>query len=616
MTATPNPISPPAVAEPTAPPTKRRRFSPKLKRLVILALLTAGVCLGGFTAYSFAYAEKVLPHARIDGVTVGGMTRQQAEEAIRRHEQDFLERQLSLTYEGKSWEVSPKELSITIDHDASLDEAYLYGKQGGFSRQVRQLAAALLLPRSYRSTVTSVSQVGREVLASKGVASIETATAETSLSFIPGKVTVVPGKTGRQVDYNALEVNIAKAFKDGSSGVSLSLADFKPEVTPEQAEEARVVGERMLSDRWQVKVGDAAYSLEAHDLAQWLGTQVQRSSDGKAIGLEVTVKEELLQAFVDNIVAKSEKKPVNAKIKGENGALVVVEDAKDGMRVLGEATKLSLRQALFSRADQITRVVTAATETVPAYLRRDNLAELGIRELIGTATTDFAGSPTNRKFNIGVGQRALSGSVVKNGEVYSTTGTLGPIEESTGYLPELVIKDNRTIPEAGGGLCQVSTTLFRAVLNAGLPVVERTNHSYRVGYYERGVGPGLDATVYDPSPDFKWRNDTGYAVYVQSYIVGDKITFELYGTKDGRVATISKPEILKTIPVGSPIQVETDTLYKGETKQIETAHDGAVTTVTYTVERGGQQIYRREFKSTYKAWPAQFLVGTKERPAA
>ena len=141
----------------------------------------------------------------------------------------------------------------------------------------------------------------------------------------------------------------------------------------------------------------------------------------------------------------------------------------------------------------------------------------------------------------------------------------------------------------------------------------RANHSYEVSYYQRGIGPGLDATIYDPNPDFKWKNDTGHAIYVQTYITGKNLTFELYGTRDGRTAAVDGPHTLQTFePSGDPIYVNTDTLPKGTTKQIDPPVQGAKTTATYTVTRGGTVINTQTFNSFYQAMPAQYLVGTHE----
>jgi vancomycin resistance protein YoaR len=148
---------------------------------------------------------------------------------------------------------------------------------------------------------------------------------------------------------------------------------------------------------------------------------------------------------------------------------------------------------------------------------------------------------------------------------------------------------------------------FNDALSVGI------NHSYRVSYYEPPLG--LDATIYLPKPDFKFLNDTPGHILVQGRVEGNKVIFELWGTSDGRSSAISDTQILSTTPAGEPIYADTDTLFRGETKQIEKPHDGAVTTATYTVSRAGAVINKQVFKSIYKAWPARFLVGTKEPPA-
>jgi len=430
---------------------------------------------------------------------------------------------------------------------------------------------------------------------------------------------VVAGKVGQKVDINAFEAQLYRAFKQGDPAIAVNLIDFQPEVSAAQAEPARAAAERILASSWQITAGSQNITWQPKDFSSWYSTAVARDATGAAVGLNLVVDQAQVKKAVQDLASKADIKPVNAQLQGQpDGSLKVVQDAKDGQVIDQDKSVADLTAALTAQTEDpaAAHAFVASTKVLAANLTKDTLANLGIKELIGTATTDFSGSPANRTFNIGLGQRSLNGGLVMDGQEYSTIGSLGPIEESTGYKPELVILNNRTTPEAGGGLCQVSTTLFRAVLNAGLPVTDRTNHAYRVGYYERGVGPGLDATVYDPNPDFKWKNDTGHAVYIESYIKGTTITFELYGTKDGRVSTISAPQILEQTPPGNPIYADTDTLYKGETKQTETPHPGAKTLVTYTVTRDGQQINKQDFRSTYKPWPAQYLVGTKDRPAS
>ena len=138
--------------------------------------------------------------------------------------------------------------------------------------------------------------------------------------------------------------------------------------------------------------------------------------------------------------------------------------------------------------------------------------------------------------------------MIKPGAEFSFITTLGPVDETTGYLPELVIKPNATVPEYGGGMCQVSTTAFRAALNAGLKITERTNHAYPVSYYNP---QGLDATVYIPKPDLRFINNTPGYILIQTKIVGTQLFFDFYGTNDGRSVTLQGPTVLEHNPDGS-----------------------------------------------------------------
>lgn len=169
-----------------------------------------------------------------------------------------------------------------------------------------------------------------------------------------------------------------------------------------------------------------------------------------------------------------------------------------------------------------------------------SLNNLGINELIGRGESKFNSSPANRRFNIKKGVEKMTGIIIKPGEVFSFNKYLGPVEASTGFLPELVIKgDQGTIPEFGGGLCQVSSTTFRAAMHAGLPIVERRNHSYAVQYY---APQGSDATIYPGAVDLKFTNDTGNSILIWPYFKDPNyLVFDFYGTYDGRKVKLGNP---------------------------------------------------------------------------
>ncbi len=166
----------------------------------------------------------------------------------------------------------------------------------------------------------------------------------------------------------------------------------------------------------------------------------------------------------------------------------------------------------------------------------------------------------------------------------------------------------------GGGVCQVSTTFFRAILNAGFPVVERNAHAYRVHYYEDDLGPGIDAAIYSPNIDLKFKNDSGHHILIQSSVndAAEQVTFEFYGTSDGRVATISKPVILSQSPAPETLYQDDPTLPQGELRQVDFSAPGAKVYFTYSVMKEGKQIISDKFVSNYRPWQAIFLRGTKQ----
>jgi vancomycin resistance protein YoaR len=208
----------------------------------------------------------------------------------------------------------------------------------------------------------------------------------------------------------------------------------------------------------------------------------------------------------------------------------------------------------------------------------------------------------------------LNGILIKPGEEFSFDKAVGDVSSLTGYKQAYVIQNGRTVLGDGGGVCQVSTTFFRAILDAGYPITERNPHAYRVHYYEEDSGPGIDAAIYTPTVDLKFKNDSGHYLLVQSYIDTEemRLTFELYGTKDGREVTIGKPVILSQSPAPEPLYQDDPTLPKGQIKQVDFAAPGAKVYFTREVKKNGEVIISDKFTSNYRPWQAVYLRGTKE----
>jgi len=263
--------------------------------------------------------------------------------------------------------------------------------------------------------------------------------------------------------------------------------------------------------------------------------------------LSLSFNEEKIKAYLEKLASQINSEPVNAQLTIRDGRATIFVPDQDGRRLKIPEAIRALKEALLHKQG----VVDLPVEILKAEVRLETLNDLGIKEKIGEGVSNFAGSPTNRRHNIKVGAQRFNGVLIKPGEIFSFNTHLGPVDASTGYLPELVIKENKTIPEYGGGLCQVATTFFRAAFWAGLPILEREPHAYRVRYYDWPYGPGMDATVYPPHPDVRIKNDTGHWILIQTYLSGNYLHFDFYGTSDGRRVELNGPRLFNQQADGS-----------------------------------------------------------------
>jgi len=314
--------------------------------------------------------------------------------------------------------------------------------------------------------------------------------------------------------------------------------------------------------------------------------------------------------FEENISPDINIEPVEAKFEIKDGRVTEFKASKDGLELDIPQNILKIENNILEKEEKeesekielIVKVTKSKTET-------EEINNLGIKEIIGTGESNFAGSPSNRRHNIKIGADSLAGILIKPGEEFSLLAALGEINAESGYLPELVIKDNKTIAEYGGGLCQIGTTVFRTALATGLDITMRRNHSYRVGYYEPA---GTDATIYDPWPDFKFINNNPGNILIQSRIEGDNIYFDFWGTSDGRIVEQTKPEIYNIVSPGPAKIIETLDLEPGVKKCTESAHNGADAYFDYKITYADGEIFEKRYTSHYVPWRAVCLVGVEE----
>ncbi|MDI6778467.1 MAG: VanW family protein [Patescibacteria group bacterium] len=290
------------------------------------------------------------------------------------------------------------------------------------------------------------------------------------------------------------------------------------------------------------------------------------------ISTNLSVRNEELKNYLAKTKDETRVVPQNAKLSFSEGRANAFAVSKDGYEIASDESFSAVTNGL--KNNPYAKDIELATNILKPDVSSSDVEQYGIKELIGSGVSNFRGSPKNRIHNIGVGAKRFNGVLIKPGEEFSFIKTLGPVDKSTGYLPELVIKVDKTVPEYGGGMCQVSTTAFRAAMNSGLKITARTNHAYPVQYYNP---QGLDATVYIPNPDLRFVNDTPAHILIQTRIEGTQLFFDFYGTSDGRETKIVGPFITSRGAAGAMKAIVTQEVYGPD----------------------GQLLRKSEFKSSY-----------------
>lgn len=585
------------------------------RKTQIIALVVVTLLAAASGVYAWYFDDRILPHTWIGTVPVGGLTLDEAAGRVVVAGVRLADEGIQLSIEGSSQPINPETVGFILDPLDAVDAAFRRGREGTFVVRTGALIASLWKTKHIEPPIAI-----NEVALRAEIADIATATGTGSrdvrLAVTGTNVRLLTDTApGKSIDQEEAATRITSALRRlETATITAQLREEAPRGDPATGaaavESARAILARPLTLRYE----ELQYTISRAKIGTWITTEYEGST------IHAALDHAKIALYVTGIATAINVGPEPPQLTTSEGRITGFAPSKIGKSVEESKLTASIVEALMSRAaktasSDVVAIPVKATQMTPVGL---DLAS-GITELIGTATTPFTGSPKNRILNIKNGVRFLTGTVIQPGALFSTLETLGVIDNTTGYLPEMVIKGDRTTPEFGGGLCQVSTTLFRAVLNAGLPVIERRNHSYRVTYYEHDgagafIGPGLDATIYQPDVDMKFRNDTSNPVLIIGYVIGDKVTFELYGTRDGRTSHLDGPHLLTETPAGSPVYIETQTLAPGVTRQVEVPHPGGSSIATYTVTYADGKQVKKVFRSWYRPWPPKFLIGVPKTP--
>jgi len=331
--------------------------------------------------------------------------------------------------------------------------------------------------------------------------------------------------------------------------------------------------------------------------------------------LSITYTKQPVRDTLSSLVDQYEKQPINAKFQFDSGKVIEFAKEENGLHI---QTEKAVRDVDLYFQSLVTyprsNVIQVQGFVVKPTITLAQTNTYGIEDLLADGVSDYTHSIPQRIHNLLLGTSKFNGVLIPKGATFSFNDTVGDISSSTGYQPAYIIKEGKTVLGDGGGICQVSTTLFRAALLAGLPIVEHHSHAYRVGYYENDSKPGLDATVFGPTVDFKFINNTPASILIQtsSDEENNKLSFKLYGKKDNRVIELSAPIVSDYASAPEPQFQDDPTLKKGVTKQIDFAAAGGRSRYSYKVTLGKEVLFQKDFNIWYQPWRAVFLVGTAD----
>lgn len=591
---------------------------------IVLALLAAVFFFFfflavGFGVYQVWFAGRVYPGVTMLGVDLGGLTPRQAEEKIADSFPYAQNGLIILQSAEKTWEYTPANLGLFLDPKASAENAFQTGRSGPlFNRldqQVKAVGSGIILAPTYifdqRLTASVLGQIAAQV---------NKQLIEADITLNGADVHVRTGETGQELDQTETLRSLQAMMESLQSGsIDLPIKITEPLVI--NPDEAANIARKILSAPLIISMpanqtdGLGPWVIDQETLAGMLA--IVQVPEGERAKFQVELNNQFLLPYLNNLANKTNLLPKNTRFifNDDDRRLEVIENAVIG-RTLNVSSSLgAIQQKVAAGEHESTLVFDFQNPAVKDDATTDSL---GIRELVWSETSYFYGSSAERVQNISAAASRFHGALIAPGEIYSMAKGLGNISLDNGFAEALIIYGGRTIKGIGGGVCQVSTTLFRAAFFAGFPVVERYPHAYRVSYYEKIAGnkinpqlAGLDATVFVPVVDFRFTNDTPYWLLMETYVNPEKssITWKFYSTKDGREVTWNSTGPVNIVKAPEPLYRENAELEKGEINQVDWAADGADVTVDRTVLKNGQPYFQDKFNTHYLPWQSIFEYG-------
>ncbi len=427
----------------------------------------------------------------------------------------------------------------------------------------------------------------------------------TEIIYKNNSLSIIKGSIGVELNKDSLINNLNTLLITGNFNQKINLETESIGSIPseDQINAAKSKAQKLIKKSLILNENFNKITIDNATLISWIGFETNYQSDKIA-------------DYIKNLNTSLQSDPVDAIFKFENNKVTEFKPAQDGIKIKeAELSDLIIKSLdkLINSEDITDAIIIPVIATEPK-IKNEDANNLGIKDLLGRGISSFRHSTNIRNMNIEKGASIINRILVAPNETFSFIKNLGEVSLEAGFKKAYIIREGKTELDVGGGICQVSTTFFRAMLDSGLNITARQNHAYRVSYYEEDSKPGFDATVFIPSPDLKFINDTDHYVLIQSAYdaINKTLTYEIYGTSDGRKVEISNYKQWGSQAPPPDVWIDDPTLPLGKVVQDEQRVPGLKTAFDWTVTKAdGTILHQKTFQSTFVPWAAVFRRGTK-----
>lgn len=579
------------------------------------AVLFICALVGLVVVFQASYADRILPGVYAFGVPLGGMTPDEAQRVLA--DKFTYDDSAVFTFRDNErfWQFSAGELGVQYDPAQTIAQAYGHGRTGAFVDDLVTQALTWLNSKAIEPVVTYDQNVAVSQL-ERIATEINQQSASGFLKIEGTNVTAAPTQTGRALDITATLAQLNAVIGGLTTGAEIPLVVRELPVSLQGVELAEARARAALSGPLTLTTDDSSgqmlgpWAISVDQIAASLRAELVQNPDGTQ-SYDIRADFSAFADYLRDLAPGLLTAPQDGRFHFNESTrqLEVIKPSSGGRRLNIDATIARLQEQVFSTTE---RTVSLVYDYEPArYHEGVTAQELGITELVAESTTYYRGSPSNRRTNIAVSASRFDGVILAPGEEFSFNRILGDISPESGFLEDKLIFGGRTILGIGGGVCQVSTTAFRAAFYGGFTIIERNSHGYRVGYYEQnGHPPGLDAAIWQPERDFRFQNDTPYhlLIEVSLYPSDDSIQFRFYSTPTGRIVDVETPRVANITPPEATRYEANSDLQLGEVLQVDYAAEGADVNVTRTITYPDGTVKKDNIFTHYLPWGAIFQV--------